>query len=84
MVSEAEIVKWACAELADLLSRPVEEISPGVSFAQLGVDSGRATHLLLALEDRFDIEVDPDAALELPTIAALCAYVGRLVAKRST
>ena len=78
----AEITVWARAELADLLDRPVSEIDTAATFAQLGIDSGMATHLLLALEDKLQIEVDPDLVAELRTIDALCAYAVDLARRR--
>ena len=74
MHSAESTLKWLCAELASTLDRPIGEIDPDMTFAQLGVDSGLATHLLIALEDRLDIELDPDVVLELPSLRALAAY----------
>jgi Acyl carrier protein len=76
------ITVWTVAELATMLERPVAEIDSTATFAQLGIDSGMATHLLLALEDKLQIELDPDKVAELPTIDALCAYAVDLARRR--
>jgi len=65
-------------ELAVMLERPVSEIGISMSFAQLGVDSGHSTHLLLALEDWLKIELDAEIALEMETIWELAQYAARL------
>jgi acyl carrier protein len=79
MDSEHSTTQWLCAELASTLDRPIGEIDPDMTFAQLGVDSGLATHLLIALEDKLNIELDPDVVFELPTLRSLAAYAIGLV-----
>jgi acyl carrier protein len=82
MVSEGDVTGWIRAELAAMLERPLDEIGATMTFAQLGIDSGLITNLLLALEEHLDIEVDPDTAVEQPTIAALSAYAVGLAGAR--
>lgn len=77
-----DITLWTRVELAKILDRPVEEIDSAYTFARLGIDSGMATHLLIALEEQSQVELDPDVVADLPTIDALCAYAVSL-AKRS-
>jgi acyl carrier protein len=79
MVTQTDIVQWTRAQLAEMLERPVDEISASVRFAQLGIDSALATNLLLALEDWLNIEVDPDTAVDQPTISALSVYICSLL-----
>jgi hypothetical protein len=47
-----DITLWTRVELAKILDRPVEEIDSAYTFARLGIDSGMATHLLIALEEQ--------------------------------
>jgi acyl carrier protein len=83
MVSEVDIAGWIGAQLAEMLDRPIDEIAATMTFEQLGIDSGLITNLLLALEDRLNIEVDPDTALDQPTIATLSKYACSLVGTRA-
>lgn len=78
MPSALDIAERLRRELAEMLERPPGEIAISMSFAQLGVDSGHATHLLLALEDWLDIEMEPEVALGMPTILALSEYAAGL------
>ncbi len=45
--------------------------------ADLGIDSARALHLLVKLEDELDIEVDDDEVAELQTVGNVLDFIGR-------
>ncbi len=77
--SAAQLAQWLRAELAQILDRPTDEIDMTRTFAQLGVDSAMAVHLVLALEDKLQVELDPDRVANLRTIDALVAYALSLV-----
>ena len=84
MLTLDDVTEWARVALSEILDRPPDEIDCNKTFAQLGVDSGQAMHLLLALEDRLQIELDPDVVSELATIDALAAYALRQADKPSS
>lgn len=65
---------WLRAELAVVFDRPIGDIDPSASFAQLGVDSGTLTHLAVGLEDLLGIELDPDIVADLKTVDALAVH----------
>jgi len=72
-----EILAEVCGVDADSI-RPEDEL-----FAKLGVDSPKALHLLIKLEDRFDIEID-DADVEgMKTVADVLDAVARYEAAAS-
>jgi acyl carrier protein len=73
-----EVVQWVRAELAQVLDRPIEEIDSKQNFSRLGVDSATATHLMIALEDVLQVELDPDVVDRLFTIESLAAYAFNL------
>ena len=45
--------------------------------ADLGIDSARALHLLVKIEDELDIEVDDDEVAELETVAHVLDFIAR-------
>ncbi|GAA1854534.1 hypothetical protein GCM10009836_38270 [Pseudonocardia ailaonensis] len=71
----ASIVEWCRGYLADLLETPVAEIDPDADFDRLGVDSALAVSLLVEVEERYDVDIAPEALFENPTIAAVATYL---------
>lgn len=45
--------------------------------ADLGVDSARALHLLVKLEDQLDIEIDDDEVAEMQTVGDILSVLER-------
>ncbi len=43
--------------------------------ADLGLDSAKALELLVALEDRFDLEIDEEAAANLNSVGDIVAFL---------
>jgi acyl carrier protein len=82
MASEADIVRRIRKQLAVMLDRPLAEIDPALTFAQLGVDSAAAANLILGLEDWLDIEMDPEIATSQPTMASMATYICMLLSDR--
>lgn len=60
----------------------VAAVDPQRPLVDLGVDSMRHLSLVMALEDRYGVEIDPDALADeqLSTSAGLRAYVESLAA----
>ena len=75
--SEADIRKWCAEYLAHLLDISPDKIGRDVKFARLGLDSANAVHLVLALEERLGIELDPEIIADYPTVAALAHEVAK-------
>jgi acyl carrier protein len=76
--TEAEIRDWCTREIAQLLEMPPDEIGPDVKFARLGLDSANAVQLILTLEERLGVELDPELVSEYPTVAALAREVAAI------
>jgi acyl carrier protein len=72
-VSEEEITAWCREYVASLLEVPLTAVDPDTDFDRLGVDSALAVSLLVEVEDRYGIELPPEALFENPTISALAA-----------
>ncbi|MDT3439529.1 MULTISPECIES: acyl carrier protein [unclassified Pseudofrankia] len=73
--SQAEIVQWCRAYLADLLEVSVESIDPDADFDRLGVDSALAVSLLIEVEERYGVDLPPEALFENPNLSAVAAYL---------
>ncbi len=75
MTSRDEIISWARAYVADLLERPVAEIDPDADFDRLGIDSALAASLLIEIEDRYGVDLPPEALFANPTLRAVASYL---------
>ncbi len=72
----ADTIIRACQEyIADFLGTSVESIDPSADFDRLGVDSSLAVALLAELEERYGVDLPPEALFENPTINAIAEHV---------
>lgn len=74
-VTVPTITEWCRGYLADLLDLPVAEVDPEADFDRLGVDSALAVSLLIEVEERYGVDIEPEELFENPTIAAVAGYV---------
>jgi len=77
-ISEADVLNRIRTELETVLDRPIAGLEPSATFERLGIDSGSATLLVLALEDWLDIELDPEKVLQMATVGELSSHVASL------
>ena len=83
--SEAEIRDWCADYLARTLELPPAAIAPEIKFARLGLDSARAAHFVLELEDWLNTELDLEMIGDHPTLAELASYLAsRMRAERAS
>lgn len=80
---QAALSRWCVAFVAEMLERPPGDINPDAKFSRIGLDSAMAVQLAVALEERLDIRLDPDAIADHPTITKLVAYLAKRYAERS-
>ena len=73
--SEAEIRDWCIDYLGRTLEGVEQPISPEMSFARLGLDSGNSMHFMVELEEWLGRELNPEAIFEHPTIAGLARHL---------
>ncbi len=71
----AEVARWCQEYLADLLTMSPDEIDPSVDFDRLSIDSSLAVSLLGELEERYGVDLPPEALFANPTIDAVAALV---------
>lgn len=69
------IVAWCRGYLADLLGVPEAEVDPDADFDRLGIDSALAVSLLVEVEERYSVDIAPEALFENPTISAVATYL---------
>lgn len=74
-MNEAEIVQWCQQYIADLLEMPVAAVDPAADFDRLGIDSAIAVSLLTDLEERYGVDLPPEALFENPNLNAVAAYL---------
>lgn len=73
--SAEAIVAWCREYVADVLEMPVEAVDPDADFDQLGVDSALAVSLLIEVEERYGVDLEPEALFENPNINAVAAHL---------
>ncbi|GHE79596.1 hypothetical protein GCM10017786_06920 [Amycolatopsis deserti] len=73
--SKDAIVTWCQEYLADLLQVPAEAVDPHADFDRLGVDSALAVSLLMEVEERYGVELPPEALFADPTLDAVAEYL---------
>ncbi|GAA2999101.1 acyltransferase domain-containing protein [Actinokineospora diospyrosa] len=66
---------WLREAVAELLDRPAAEVDPAARFAELGLDSLRATQLAAALSRELGAAVPVSALWAYPSVDALAAFV---------
>lgn len=74
---EAEIRAWCTACIAELLEIPPGTVGADAPFARLGLDSANAIQMIVTLEDRLGIELDPEIVADHPTVTELAREVAR-------
>lgn len=74
-----DIEDWLIARIAQILTRPVDDIDPEAPFHSLGMDSINAMNIIVALEDLLEIEIDSTIAWDYPTVRLLSEHVATLV-----
>jgi acyl carrier protein len=73
--SRDEIAEWCQKYVADLLDVPAESVDREAEFDRIGVDSALAVSLLIEVEDRFGVELEPEALFDNPNINAIANYL---------
>ncbi|HEX3781777.1 MAG TPA: acyl carrier protein [Pseudonocardiaceae bacterium] len=70
-----EIATWCQQYVADLLEVPVATVDLDADFDRLGIDSALAVSLLIEVEDRYGVDLPPEALFDNPTLNAVAAYL---------
>lgn len=70
-----DIAAWCREYVAELLETPVESVDPDADFDRLGIDSSVAVSLLIEVEERYGVDLPPEALFENPSLNALAAHL---------
>ena len=73
--SKEEIAAWCQQYVANLLEVPPESVDLNADFDRLGVDSALAVSLLVEVEERYGVELPPEALFENPNLNAVATYL---------
>lgn len=73
--SKEAIAVWCQQYLAKLLEVPAESVDLNADFDRLGVDSALAVSLLIEIEERYGVELPPEALFENPNLNAVAGYL---------
>lgn len=69
------VTRWSRECIADLLDVAVDSIDPSTTFDRLGVDSAHAVALLIEIEERYGVDIPPEALFDDPTLDAVTTFV---------
>jgi acyl carrier protein len=73
MPSESEVRSWLVDHLADLLDISAADIEPDGLLSNYGLDSVGAVSTSGAMEEQFQVELDPAIFLRALTVDAIVA-----------
>lgn len=68
--------------IAEQVGVPAESLSAETSFADLNADSLELFQIIVALEEKFDIEFDNDRAENIKLVGDVLEYIAELVAAK--
>ncbi|NKQ51285.1 acyl carrier protein [Amycolatopsis sp. K13G38] len=80
--SKDGILTWCREYVADLLGTKAEALDPEADFDKLGVDSALAVSLLMEVEERYDVDLPPEALFDNPTLDAVAEYLHQRAGRR--
>lgn len=73
--STEAILAWCSEYVADILGMPLEKVDPDADFDRLGIDSSVAVSLLMEVEDRYGVDIPPEALFENPNLRAVAVHL---------
>lgn len=77
---KVEIVSEVRGLLAEILEVEPEEIKPDTHFAKdMGADSMSILEIIAALEDKYDIVIEPEKLAELSTLTQVSDFVSEVL-----
>jgi acyl carrier protein len=74
-MTRIEIEEWIVDYVASTLGIEPDEVGRDTPFSSLGLDSTAAVGMTGDLEDWLQVEIDPAACYDHPTISAIAGHV---------
>jgi acyl carrier protein len=79
-MADKDILKRVINVTARVLGLDPEEIEPGANFIfDLGAESSQSVELVMAFEAEFDIDMDQEQALAVPTVGGAADFIAKHV-----
>ena len=75
--SQAEIVDWCRDYVARTLDVPIDKVDPNAEFDALGFDSAAAVALVVEVGSWLNLDLEPAALFDFPTISAFAEYLAK-------
>jgi acyl carrier protein len=75
--THAEIVAWCQEYVARALDVPTDKVDPNAEFDALGFDSAAAVALVVEVGTWLDLDLEPAALFDYPTITAFADYLSK-------
>jgi acyl carrier protein len=64
--------------IAEQLDVPLEKVTKAASFTEdLNADSLDVVEMVMSIEEKFDIEIQDEAASAISTVGDVCDYIGK-------
>lgn len=77
-----EILKQIADVVAEQLSVPIEKVVPAAHLSdELGADSLDLVELVMAFEEKFNVEIPDDVADTIKTVGDAATYIARVTKK---
>ncbi len=64
-----------------IVRRPAEEFGKETTFKDMGADSLDIVQILSAVEDKYDIELDDEALVDIKDMAGFVSYIERKISE---
>lgn len=64
----AQVLKEVRSIIAEQLGSKLDEVTPESKFVDLGADSLDTVEIMMALEEKFDLELDEEGAEKISTV----------------
>lgn len=77
-MNNGPLIEQVQATLAEALQVPIEEITPELALGDLPQwDSMGHMEVMMLLEQKFGVEINPDTIAALVSVAAICEHIGQ-------
>lgn len=74
-VTKEEFVGWCQGYIGDVLGMRPESLDPHTDFDRLGIDSAIAVSLLMEIEEKYGVDLPPEALFGNPNLDAVADCV---------
>ena len=73
-----QVLEDVIGVIAEQLGTEVSEVKPDSKFVDLGADSLDTVEIMMALEEKFELQLDEEGAEKISTVQVICMDLERL------